>query len=513
MKTEKIVVNIDEVRKRVNSPKEILEIGGTSLDQFKKRDLRNLEVSGLVSDSRRVSQGDAFFAISGLRANGNDYVNEAVKRGAKVIVTDDKEVEVPSTVVKVHVKDARKTLAKYAKRYFGSPDQVLDIIGITGTNGKTTVSSLTRHLLEEEGRPVGLIGTVRYHLGDREIPSFRTTPESPDLYSLLKNMMIGGCSEAVMEVSSHGIHQSRVDGLRLGVAVFLNLTRDHLDYHKTMEAYFNEKRKIFNGENGRIPEVAVINGDCPYGQRLINELPPQVRVLTFGMNEENDFRARNLDLKEDGAEFILEAPTGTHVVTSPMLGRFNVFNLLASLAIIHARKRSVPDSIRKVSAFEGVDGRMESVKGAKDYKVVVDYAHTPDALRSALGMLRECTQGKLHVVFGCGGDRDRGKRMEMTRVACAGADLIWATSDNPRTESQHKIFSDMKKGVTRDSKIHFVEDRRRAISMALDEAKEGDCVLIAGKGHEGFQEVHYTAIPFDDRKVASELLQIKTFGE
>ena len=196
-----------------------------------------------------------------------------------------------------------------------------------------------------------------------------------------------------------------------------------------------------------------------------------------------------------------------------MLGRFNVLNLLASLAIIHARSRSVPDSIRKVCAFKGVDGRMESVQGAKDYKVVVDYAHTPDALRNALGMLRECTPGKLHVVFGCGGDRDRGKRMEMTRVACAGADVIWATSDNPRTESQEKIFSDMRKGVTRDSKVHFVEDRRRAISMALDGVSKGDCVLIAGKGHEGFQEVHYTAIPFDDRKVAMELLQIKAFGE
>ena len=199
------------------------------------------------------------------------------------------------------------------------------------------------------------------------------------------------------------------------------------------------------------------------------------------MNEENDFRARNLDLKEDGAEFILERQPALMLLPVQCLAGLTFFNLLASLAIIHARKRSVPDSIRKVSAFEGVDGRMESVKGAKDYKVVVDYAHTPDALRSALGMLRECTQGKLHVVFGCGGDRDRGKRMEMTRVACAGADLIWATSDNPRTESQHKIFSDMKKGVTRDSKIHFVEDRRRAISMALDEAKEGDCVLIAWK--------------------------------
>ena len=213
-----------------------------------------------------------------------------------------------------------------------------------------------------------------------------------------------------------------------------------MDYHKTMEAYFNEKRKIFNGENGRIPDVAVINGDCPYGQRLINELPPQVRILTFGMNEENDFRARNLDLKEYGAEFILMLQPALMLLTVQCLADLMyLINLLISCH--HSCEIKVSsDSIRKVSAFEGVDGRMESVKGAKDYKVVVDYAHTPDALRSALGMLRECTQGKLHVVFGCGGDRDRGKRMEMTRVACAGADLIWATSDNPRTESQQKYF-------------------------------------------------------------------------
>tara|TARA_B100000242_G_C42932862_1_gene432631 strand:- start:294 stop:884 length:591 start_codon:yes stop_codon:yes gene_type:complete len=196
-----------------------------------------------------------------------------------------------------------------------------------------------------------------------------------------------------------------------------------------------------------------------------------------------------------------------------MLGKFNVLNLLASLAVIHARRRSVPDSIRKVNAFGGVDGRMETVEGEQNYKVVVDYAHTPDALRNVLGMLRECTPGKLHVVFGCGGDRDRGKRMEMTRVACAGADIIWATSDNPRTESQEKIFLDMKKGVTRGSKISFVEDRRRAISLALDKAEKGDCVLIAGKGHEGFQEVQYSAIPFDDRKIAFELLQVKALAE
>ena len=513
MSDKKLVENMMHVRKRINTPRSLLDFSEGVIGDDKNSVNRNVEITQLVSDSRRVTNGSAFFALPGLRTDGNRYVEEALDRGARAIITEDDSIEVPSSVVKVCVKDARKTLARLSKRYFGCPDESLEIVGVTGTNGKTTVSTLVRHLLEEEGRPVGLIGTVKYNLGDREVPSFRTTPESTDLYSLLRSMLVGGCAEAVMEVSSHGIHQHRVTGLKLGICVFLNLTRDHLDYHKNMESYFNEKRKIFNGENGSLPKVAIINGDCPYGQRLLRELPPQVRVLSFGMEKGNDFRARNLELKENGSEFILEAPTGTHVVTSPMLGKFNVLNLLASLAVIHARRRSVPDSIRKVNAFGGVDGRMETVEGEQNYKVVVDYAHTPDALRNVLGMLRECTPGKLHVVFGCGGDRDRGKRMEMTRVACAGADIIWATSDNPRTESQEKIFLDMKKGVTRGSKISFVEDRRRAISLALDKAEKGDCVLIAGKGHEGFQEVQYSAIPFDDRKIAFELLQVKALAE
>ncbi|OUU26593.1 MAG: UDP-N-acetylmuramoyl-L-alanyl-D-glutamate--2,6-diaminopimelate ligase [Verrucomicrobia bacterium TMED44] len=510
MKGEKKVENLEEVRSRMKSTPTLLDL--TDSPSLEDTRCSRKAVSGIVSDSRRVTPGSAFFALPGIRTDGNLHVEEALKRGAKTIITEDEDLAVPFSVTKVCVNDARKTLAKFSKRYYGRPDENLDLVGVTGTNGKTTVTTLTRHLLEEEGRPVGLIGTVRYHLGDREVPSYRTTPESTDLYSLLKSMLVGGCSEAVMEVSSHGIHQSRVSGLKLGVCVFLNLTRDHLDYHQNMETYFNEKRKIFNGINSELPKIAIINGDCPYGQRLVNELPPQVRVLTFGMNEENDFRARNLDIQERGTEFILDAPTGTHVVTSPMLGRFNVMNLMASLAVVHSMGRSVSDSIRKVCAFEGVDGRMESVDEDQGYKVVVDYAHTPDALRNALSMLRECTPGNLHVVFGCGGDRDRGKRMEMTRVACAGADKVWATSDNPRTESQENIFKDMRKGIPKGAYAHFIDDRRRAISLALDAAKEGDCVLIAGKGHESYQEVQYTAIPFDDRKVAGELLQAKAFA-
>ena len=507
----KKIESLDSVKSRMKAEQTLFELNGERLPNCSVHNRQ--PVTELISDSRRVTPGSAFFALPGMRTDGTKHIQEALDRGAKTIVTEDSSVEVPGSVAKVCVDDARRTLAKFAKRYYGNPDEHLDLIGVTGTNGKTTVTTLTRHLLEDAGRPVGLIGTVRYHLGDREVPSFRTTPESTDLYSLLRSMLVGGCSEAVMEVSSHGIHQSRVSGLKLGVSVFLNLTRDHLDYHENMEAYFNEKRKIFNGVNGKLPKVAVINGDCPYGKRLINELPPQVRVITFGVEEGNDFRARNLDLQEKGTEFILDAPTGTHVVTSPMLGRFNVMNLMASLAVIHSLGRSVSDSLRKVGAFEGVDGRMETVDCSQKYKVVVDYAHTPDALRNALSMLRECTPGNLHVVFGCGGDRDRGKRMEMTRVACAGADMVWATSDNPRTEPQSNIFKDMRKGISKGSDIHFIEDRRRAISLALDAANEEDCVLIAGKGHETFQEVQYTAIPFDDRKVADELLQAKSFAK
>ena len=241
----------------------------------------------------------------------------------------------------------------------------------------------------------------------------------------------------------------------------------------------------------------------------MDELPPHVHILSFGESETSTFRARNINLSTVGSEFILDGPFGSTVVSSPLLGRYNVMNILAAFTIVHALGVKVSTAIHKITGFSGVDGRMEKVDRGQGYKVVVDYAHTPDALRNALSMLRECTNGKLHLVFGCGGDRDKGKRLEMTKVACAGADKVWATSDNPRTENQGNIFNDMRKGISKSSKVYFINDRRRAISMALDAAGKGDCVLIAGKGHETFQEVQYTAIPFDDRIVAGELLSAK----
>lgn len=496
-----------DVRNRLAKPSMLKDLSDS--DMVVSNGPLNTVVTDLITDSRRVTPGSAFFAIPGQRTDGNNYLEEAISRGAKTIISNQKNEDLPLGVTAIHTKDPRLALAKFAKKHNGSPDKSLNIIGVTGTNGKTTVTALARHFLERPGRPVGLIGTVKYHLGDRDVPSFKTTPEASDIYPLLKSMLAAGCSEAVMEVSSHGIHQNRVAGLDMEVAVFLNLTRDHLDYHGNMENYFREKRKIFNGENGRLPKVAVINADCPYGRRLMDELPPYVHILSFGEHERSTFRARNISLSSVGSEFILDGPFGSTVVSSPLLGRYNVMNILAAFSIVHALGMPVSNAIHKISSFSGVDGRMEMVDRGQGYKVVVDYAHTPDALRSALSMLRECTNGKLHLVFGCGGDRDKGKRLEMTKVACAGADRVWATSDNPRTESQGNIFNDMRKGISKSSKVYFVDDRRRAISMALDSAGNEDCVLIAGKGHETFQEVQYTAIPFDDRTVAGELLSAK----
>ena len=502
--------SVEQIKSRVSSNRMLREV--IDRDMLGDQSRGNEIIKGVCSDSRRVVPGSAFFALPGSRTNGELHLEEALQRGAKVVVSESSVVDIPLGVTKIKVENARQALSRFSKKFYDSPDESMGLIGITGTNGKTTVSTLTRHLLEEPGRPIGLIGTVQYNLGDRDVPSFKTTPEATDIYPMLKSMLAAGCGSAVMEISSHGIHQSRVNGISVEIAVFMNLTRDHLDYHGSMEEYYREKRKLFNGINGPLPKVAVINGDCPYGRRLIEELPPQVQVLTFGFGENNHFRALNLSLDAEGSKFVLQSPLGNTVVVSSLIGRYNVSNVLASLSIVHAMGMDVVNAVQKLNKFRGVSGRMETVDKGQPYRVVVDYAHTPDALRNALEMLQECTKGKIRVVFGCGGDRDKGKRLEMTRVACAAADQVWATSDNPRTESINSIFSDMKKGVCKGSEVYFVEDRRRAIDLALEAAEADDCVLIAGKGHEAYQEIQYTAIPFDDRIVAGDLLDAKFYG-
>ena len=467
-------------------------------------------VTCLVTDSRRVVPGALFFAIGGLRTDGNLYIEEAVDRGAVgVISSQDLGNRFPIDFFQVD--DVRVALAQVAKIFYGKADEALSIAGITGTNGKTTVAMLLQHLLGNEEK-TGLIGTVRYDVGKRTLPAYRTTPESVDTHALLSEMRKGGCQRAVMEVSSHGIEQKRIYGMNINVAVFLNLTQDHLDYHQTMEAYYEAKKSFFTGDCGRVPGHSVLNLDCPYGRRLLSELDSDSVVTTFGTTEGADLRAREVSLFADRTEFTLEWTEGEARVVSPLLGAFNVSNLLAALATGRALGFRIDQMLDCLASFSGVPGRMERIDSGQGFNLLVDYAHTDDALLNAADMLRGITAGRLLIVFGCGGNRDRSKRAPMLKAALRYADHVFVTADNPRNEALSQIFDDMREGIEELSATTFIEDRKRAISAVLDSAEPGDCVLIAGKGHETFQEFDGTVIPFDDRIVARELLELKSFN-
>lgn len=465
-------------------------------------------ISGLAMDSRRVMPGNLFFALPGRRADGNSYIDEAIQRGAVAIVGEKIPAGTAARVTYIQVADARRSLALVAQRYFNFPDKSLDLVGVTGTNGKTTVVNLIKHLLATPVQRVGLIGTVNYDLGNRIVPSYRTTPESLELYGMLAQMRDAGCRQAAMEVSSHGIDQHRVLGMNFGVAVFTNLTRDHLDYHQTMEEYFTVQCRLFTG--AAAPRAAVINLDDPHGRQLATVVPKQVKVITFGESPEAVVRAENVRLNFKNTLLRLVWPEGSIELESPFIGRYNVSNLLAAFAGCYALGRDPSVIAARLKSFGGVPGRMERIEEGQPYNVLVDYAHTDDALHHALGMLRAITPGRLLVVFGCGGNRDRSKRARMTAAVQEFADHAWATADNPRAEKLAQIFADMQPGVKDAAKIAFVEDRRRAISLALDAAREGDCLLIAGKGHETYQEFADTIVPFDDRQVVRELIGIKS---
>ncbi len=466
-------------------------------------------VTGLTNDSRRVRRGDVFFALTGARTDGHRFISEAIDRGACAVISDQPG-RVTGATAHIQVRQLRRGMAEVARRFYDEPQRALKLTAVTGTNGKTTVSCLLQHLL---GRSTtGLIGTVHYDLGGRTLPAARTTPESLDLAALLAQMRDQHCTHAVMETSSHGLAQARVWGMPYHTAVFTNLTQDHLDYHGTMQEYFAAKASLFTGEGtGHAPRVAVINLDDSWGRQLIPLCPPTTRVLTYSLERPADFTVSSLTLTTEGSKFRLRHPEGESDVSTRLPGRYNVSNVLAALAAAYAQGLSMVDCLVRLAAFAGVPGRMERVEGGEGISVLVDYAHTDDALKNVLSNLRPITSGRIILVFGCGGDRDRRKRPLMTRAALEGADLCFATSDNPRFESLLQIFDDMRAGVaaTDSSRISFIESRRRAISLALDAARPGDCLLIAGKGHETYQELADTVTPFDDRLVARELLDIK----
>lgn len=501
-------------RKRDNVRNRVFKMAPKLSDYFRDGEIiaakgtLDRPISGLVMDSRRAVPGNLFFALPGLRTDGTSFIDEAIGRGAVAIVTAKMPLHPPSKVTFIQVADPRATLARVSQRYYRFPDREMTVVGVTGTNGKTTVTHLTKHFLNGDQR-VGLIGTINYDLGARTVPSYKTTPESLDIYGMLAQMRDAGCRQAVMEVSSHGIDQQRVLGLHFGAAVFTNLTRDHLDYHKTLEAYFEVKARLFTGRTGVEPKLAVVNLDDPYGQKLVGLLPSDVRAVTYGESPKAHVRAESVTLNFKNTTFKLVWPQGEMTIDSPLIGRYNVSNLLAAVATAWALGRDPVVFMSRLRSFRGVAGRMERIEEGQAFNVLVDYAHTDDALRNALGMLRTITPGRLIVVFGCGGNRDRSKRPLMVKAVQEFADYAFATADNPRSEPLTQIFADMKTGVTAQEKFAWIEDRRRAISLALDMAKPGDCLLIAGKGHESYQEFADTVSPFDDRQVVRELIGIK----
>jgi UDP-N-acetylmuramoyl-L-alanyl-D-glutamate--2,6-diaminopimelate ligase len=502
-------------RKRDNVTNRVFKMAPKLSDYFREGEIiaskgsLDRPISGLVMDSRRAVPGNLFFAMPGLRTDGTSFIDEAVDRGAVAVVTNKLPTHAPAKVTYIQVADPRAMLAKVAQRYYQFPDRDMTVVGVTGTNGKTTVTHLIKQFLNGEQR-VGLIGTINYDLGVRSVPSYKTTPESLDIYGMLAQMRDAGCRQAVMEVSSHGIDQQRVLGLQFGAAVFTNLTRDHLDYHKSLDAYFEVKTRLFTGQATAEPKVAVINLDDPYGEKLTDLVPAHVRSVTYGENPRAQVRAENVSLNFKSTRFKLVWPQGEMVVESPMIGRYNVSNLLAAIATAWALGRDPVVFMSKLRSFKGVAGRMERIEEGQSFNVLVDYAHTDDALRNALGMLRTITPGRLICVFGCGGNRDRTKRPLMVKAVQQYADFAFATADNPRSEPLQQIFTDMKAGVQSNEKITWIDDRRRAISLALDMCQPGDSLIIAGKGHESYQEFADTVTPFDDRQVVRELINIKS---
>jgi UDP-N-acetylmuramoyl-L-alanyl-D-glutamate--2,6-diaminopimelate ligase len=467
-----------------------------------------VRITGLVTDSRRILPGSLFFALPGLRTDGHAFINDVIARGAAAIISGQPVSGLPA-VAAAQVQVPRKVLAEVARRFYGHPESSLKLVGVTGTNGKTTVSTLLRHLLQADGGQWGLIGTVRYQLGRRSIPSYKTTPESADLAGFFRQMVDAGCEGACLEVSSHALHQDRVHGFHFQAAAFTNLTRDHIDYHGNFENYFQAKQALFDGRNGTIPEVSVINRDDPSGCVLAEACQRRGKVITFGLAPEADLRASNVVFNQRGASFVVHWEGQSAHFVSPLPGDYNVSNVLCALALAAALGRNPLSLTEALASFGGVPGRMERVEAGQVFPVYVDYAHTDDALRNVLRMLRSITPGRVLCVFGCGGNRDRGKRPAMTKVVTELADQAWATADNPRKESIQAIFADMREGLGSLPNLEFIPDRREAIGRALAAAKAQDCVLIAGKGHETTQEFFDTVVPFDDRLVVRQLLELR----
>ena len=466
------------------------------------------EITALAYDSRRVKPGSLFIALRGEKVDGSQFVEQAIAAGAEAVVSEAAEFRTRAT--NVVVADARVALADLAAAFYQHPARALKIAGVTGTNGKTTTAFLLKHICEATMHRCGLIGTVRYEVGDRILPAARTTPESLDLHDLLWQMRSAGCKAVAMEVSSHALMQERVRGVEFDAAIFTNLTQDHLDYHKTMDAYFEAKARLFSGLAKQMKKKgkAVINLDDRYGALLAGRFGKEIPVITYGVGALADFRASNVRIDFSGTSYQLDAGGKSYLVRLPQIGQFNVYNSLAALAGAHALGVEVRSGVLALANAPAVPGRLEAVPAQRKFRVFVDYAHTDDALQNVIKTCRELNPARLIVVFGCGGSRDKTKRPRMGAVVSQHADFSIVTSDNPRKEDPLAIIGDIKPGMTRGT-YEVIVDRKEAIFKAIAMAEPRDIILIAGKGHETYQEFADHTAPFDDVAVARQALEAK----
>ncbi len=480
----------------------------TGIETIESLGNRDPEIGNIAFDSRKVQQGGLFVAIPGGSHDGSAFIKEALDKGAIAIITEASLESLSSlhidreNICLIRVADSRKSLAIVSANFYGDPSAHLNLTGVTGTNGKTTLTYILEALAKVDGRSTGVIGTIDCHFGKTKIPAAMTTPESLDLNLNFRRMVDAGVTDCFLEVSSHALSQKRVCDINFDVGIFTNLSRDHLDFHSDMEEYKSAKAELFRGNKVRVP---IVNIDDPAGKEFAAEL--KENVVSTGINNSADFMAENISLTAVESQFTLKTPNGSTEIRTNLLGEHNIYNLLSASAYALAQGMSLGMIQSTFRNIPSVPGRFESISEGQDFSVLVDYAHTEDALSKAITAAKAFTEGKVIVVFGCGGDRDKGKRECMGRVATEKADFTVITSDNPRTEDPEKIVADILEGIPASASHAAIINRREAIEYAISRAKKNDLVLIAGKGHEDYQVLGTQKEHFDDREVAREFLE------
>jgi UDP-N-acetylmuramoyl-L-alanyl-D-glutamate--2,6-diaminopimelate ligase len=471
----------------------------------------NLEIRQVACDSRKVVPGALFFALQGAKSDGNKFTREALKLGAVAIASEEPAAgPIPAGVTWIQVREARKALAMAAANFFGHPANALQLVAVTGTNGKTTTTSVVDAIVKASGAKTGLFGTIAYHTPLGDYPAPNTTPESVDLQGFFAEIRDAGGACAVLEASSHSLAMDRLWGCHFQAAVFTNLTREHMDFHKTFEDYFAAKKRLFEGTGAGAPEVAVLNTDDEFGKRLADL---GKKTVTYGLESDADITTKRFQLTFDGLTFTAQTPNGRVQVVSRLVGRINVYNLLAAIGAAQALGLSNAVIENGIRSLESVSGRFQRIDLGQPFLVIVDYAHTDDALENLIRTARELNpKARIITLFGCGGEKDRTKRPVMGEVAGRLSDLTILSSDNPRSEDALKIISDIIVGLQKTAGKYLIEpDREKAIGMAVEEARSGDIVLLAGKGHENYQILADRTLEFDDREMARRALRDRGF--